>query len=158
MARSIRPATAADQPALGRLGAQLVRLHHALDPLRFFLVEPLEQGYGRWLVKESANREAVVMVAEVDGAVVGYAYGALVERDWNALLDACGALHDVLVEESQRHAGLATLLVEETCARLKALGAPRVVLSTAAGNAAAQRLFDRLGFRRTMIEFTREEG
>jgi ribosomal protein S18 acetylase RimI-like enzyme len=38
---------------------------------------------------------------------------------------------------------------------LKARGAPRVVLSTAERNA-AQHLFDRAGFRRTMIEMTRE--
>ena len=88
--------------------------------------------------------------------VIGYAYGSLVERDWAALRDACGALHDVLVDEGQRRSGVAALLVQEACVRLKALGAPRVVLSTAASNQAAQRLFDRLGFRRTMIEFTRE--
>lgn len=152
----IRPATPDDRSALGRLGAELVRVHHALDPLRFFLEEPLEHGYGRWLSKESERREAVVLVAEVEGVVVGYAYGSLVERDWAALRDACGALHDVLVEQSQRRAGLATLLVQEACTRLEALGAPRVVLSSAAGNEAAQRLFERLGFRRTMVEFSRE--
>jgi RimJ/RimL family protein N-acetyltransferase len=35
-------------------------------------------------------------------------------------------------------------------------GAPRVVLWTADRNSAAQRLFERLGFRRTMIEMTKE--
>ena len=39
---------------------------------------------------------------------------------------------------------------------LRRRGAPRVVLWTAEQNDAAQRLFDRLGFRRTMIEMTRE--
>jgi len=39
---------------------------------------------------------------------------------------------------------------------LEARGAPRVVLSTAAGNEAAQRLFAGAGFRRTMVEMTRE--
>ena len=38
----------------------------------------------------------------------------------------------------------------------EAKGAPRVVLSTAEGNKAAQRLFARAGFRRTMIEMTRD--
>jgi ribosomal protein S18 acetylase RimI-like enzyme len=33
---------------------------------------------------------------------------------------------------------------------------PRVLLMTAEQNASAQRLFARLGFRRTMIEMTRE--
>jgi ribosomal protein S18 acetylase RimI-like enzyme len=47
-------------------------------------------------------------------------------------------------------------LAEAVIARLRALGAPRVVLHTAVQNAAAQRLFERLGFRRTMVEMTRE--
>ena len=37
-----------------------------------------------------------------------------------------------------------------------AKGAPRVVITAAAGNTAAQALFGRLGFRRTMVEMTRE--
>ena len=40
-------------------------------------------------------------------------------------------------------------------ARLEALGAPRVVLSTMVGNEAAQRLFRQCGFRPTMLEMTR---
>jgi ribosomal protein S18 acetylase RimI-like enzyme len=48
------------------------------------------------------------------------------------------------------------MLVDATLEALKKKGAPRVVLSTAEQNAAAQRLFDRAGFRRTMIEMTRE--
>jgi len=39
---------------------------------------------------------------------------------------------------------------------LKALGAPRCVLHTRFENFAAQRLFERAGFRRTMVEMTRE--
>ena len=38
----------------------------------------------------------------------------------------------------------------------RSVGAPRVVLWTADKNQGAQRLFTRLGFRRTMIEMTRE--
>lgn len=39
---------------------------------------------------------------------------------------------------------------------LKDRGAPQIVLSTAEQNESAQRLFARAGFRRTMIEMTRE--
>jgi RimJ/RimL family protein N-acetyltransferase len=35
-------------------------------------------------------------------------------------------------------------------------GAPRVLLRSAAPNAAAQALFERMGFRKTMVELTRE--
>jgi ribosomal protein S18 acetylase RimI-like enzyme len=152
----VRPATPADLPALGRLAAQLVRQHHGFDPARFFLIEPIEEGYARWLGHELAQEGSVILVAEQEGVVVGYAYGSLKERDWNALLDACGAIHDVFIDAAARRGGVATRLVVATIERLTALGAPRVVLSTAARNEPAQRFFERLGFRRTMIEYTRE--
>ena len=37
-------------------------------------------------------------------------------------------------------------------------GAPRVVLMTAVQNEPAQRLFERMGFRTTMLEMTRESS
>jgi GNAT superfamily N-acetyltransferase len=67
-----------------------------------------------------------------------------------------GFIHDVVVDESSRRSGIAGLLVEAAIAWLRAQGAPRVVLWTAELNPPAQRLFAGLGFRRTMIEMTRE--
>ena len=87
---------------------------------------------------------------------VGYAYGRLEERDWNNLLDACGGFHDLWVDEAARSAGAGRALTEALVRRLVELGAPRIVLKTAAKNEHAQRLFQRLGWRPTMIEMTRE--
>ncbi|KYF91219.1 acetyltransferase [Sorangium cellulosum] len=158
-ALTVRAAVRADMPEVARFAAQLVRLHHALDPHRFLCLEPLEPGYERWLTRELADPGAAIVVAERGGAepaLVGYAYGRREPRDWNSLLDACGALHDLYVDEPARRLGAGALLLEAVIARLRALGAPRVVLHTATQNAAAQRLFERFGFRRTMIEMTLE--
>jgi ribosomal protein S18 acetylase RimI-like enzyme len=156
----VRPARPNDLPLLGPMGAALVRHHHELDPRRFFLTEGLESGYASFLGGELGRKRAVVLVAEraEDGAVVGYAYGTLEGRDWVALLDGHGKLHDVYVDPDARGLGAGRSLVVSMIAALERLGAPRVVLSTANGNAAAQRLFESLGFRRTMIEMTREVG
>lgn len=153
---TVRTAALSDMPAAGRFAAALVRFHHRLDPQRFMCLEPLEPGYERWLTRELQNPDAVVVVAEEAGAVIGYAYGRLEARDWNALLDAHGALHDVYVDPSARGAGAGAALVESVCARLAVMGAARVVLHTATQNTAAQRLFAKAGFRSTMIEMTRE--
>jgi ribosomal protein S18 acetylase RimI-like enzyme len=155
----IRTATRADLPVVARLAAKLVRYHYALDPKRYLLAEPLEEGYEHFLGGELKSKRAVVIVAtREDGAIIGYAYGRMEPRDWNDLLEACGKLHDVYVDESARRLGAGALLVRETCARLEALGAPRVLLLTAAQNDEGQALFAKLGFRRTMIEMTREAG
>jgi ribosomal protein S18 acetylase RimI-like enzyme len=61
-----------------------------------------------------------------------------------------------MVGDGARREGVATTLMNAAFEWLESRGMPRVVLGTAASNEPAQRLFDRLGFRRTMIEMTRE--
>ena len=138
------------------MAAALVREHHARDAQRFMLVEPVEEGYRDWLGRELGRRNAVILVAEEEIDIVGYAYGTLEARNWNDLLDACGKLNDLYVSKAARRRGIARRLIESMLIELKALGAPRVVLSAAEGNRAAQQLFASVGFRRTMIEMTCE--
>ncbi len=155
----IRPATPEDVPAMARMAGQLVRQHHAVDPRRFMVPEDVERGYRWWFDREIRDPAVVMRVADGGAGpvgLVGYTYGRLEERDWNALREACGALHDIFVEESARGSGVGAALLEATLAGLRELGAPRVVLSTMWGNTAAQRLFERAGFRRTMVEMTCE--
>jgi ribosomal protein S18 acetylase RimI-like enzyme len=152
----IRRATPDDLAKVAVLAGQLVRMHHAADPSRFMLVDRVEEGYQGWLRQELQRDPARILVAELDGEIVGYAYGTLEARDWNLLLDAHGAIHDVLVVEAARRGGTGRRLVEALIAELEALGAPRIVLSTMVGNDAAQKLFAACGFRPTLLEMTRD--
>jgi ribosomal protein S18 acetylase RimI-like enzyme len=153
----IRSATRDDLPALGRLGALLVRTHHDLDPHRFIPPGPgTEQGYGSWLVSQLGRPDVVVLVAERDGQVIGYAYAGLEGMDYMALRGPAGALYDIVVDPARRRSGVGRALLEAAVTALQGLGAPQVVLSTAEGNAAAQQLFRSAGFRPTMREMTRE--
>jgi ribosomal protein S18 acetylase RimI-like enzyme len=153
---TLRPPTPDEVALVAPLAAQLVRQHHAFDPQRFMLLEPLEPAYASFLARELEDANAVLVAAFHDAGVCGYVYARLEERDWNNLLDACGAIHDVFVAEAWRRHGIARGLVDDALSRLHAKGAPRVVLHTAHKNASAQRFFESLGFRRTMIEMTRE--
>lgn len=155
----VRPAAPADLPVLGRLGALLVRLHHEFDPARFIAATPrTDGGYASWLGTQLAASDVVVLVAERDGAVLGYTYAGIEGADYMALRGPAGVLHDIVVDPVHRGQGVGRLLLDATVAALTARGAPRVVLSTAARNESAHRLFESAGFRRTMIEMTREAG
>jgi GNAT superfamily N-acetyltransferase len=154
----IRRATEADGPALGALGALLMRVHYAFDRQRFIPpgTNP-EEGYAWFLLSQMRRDDMVVFVAEdAAGEVVGYVYAGLEPLSWKELRDAAGFVHDIVVRESSRGAGVATALLNGAVDWLRDRGAPRVLLWTAEPNAGAQRLFARLGFRRTMIEMTRE--
>lgn len=156
MAIVIRPARAADLPALGELAGALVRFHHALNPRRYMLVDGVEAGYAGWFRRELDDPDAVILAAAEGEHVLGYAYGRVETRDWNALLDRHGALHDIFVDPSARRRGVARQLLRAILRALENKGAPRVLLHTALENAAAQALFATFGFRTTMLEMTRE--
>ena len=185
----IRPATPADLPTIGRLGALLVRTHHDFDPKRFIAATPqTEHGYASFLGGQLDDPDVIVLVAEHDpavipspshvipsaardlqvgagsarnvqspiGEVIGYSYAGVEGYDYMSLRGPAGALYDIVVDPIHRGHGVGRMLLDATLATLKARGAPRVVLSTAEQNEAAKRLFARAGFRRTMIEMTRE--
>jgi GNAT superfamily N-acetyltransferase len=153
----IRRANEADGPALGRLGAALMRLHHGFDADRFLAPGAApEAGYGRFLASQIASDENVIFVADRGGEVVGYVFAGVEPRSWKELRDVAGFVHDVIVAEDARRHGVGERLVEAAAEWLLARGVPRVMLWTAEKNDAGQRLFERLGFRRTMIEMTRE--
>ena len=144
-------------PTVGRLGALLVRLHHDFDPQRFMAAtRHTPAGYASFLGSQLDEEDVVVMVAESDGEVIGYAYAAVEPRDWMSLRDTAGVLHDIIVDPARRQHGVGRQLLDATLAFLQSRGAPRVVLETAERNEPAQRLFAKAGFRRTMIEMTRE--
>ena len=159
MTLTVRPAAPADLPAIGRLGALLIQLHHEFDPQRFIAPIPrTEQRYASFLGSQLDKKDAVVLVAVEKGEVVGYAFATVEGYDYMSLRGPAGVLQDIVVDPAHRRQGIGGKLLDAALEELQIRGAPRVVLSTAAQNESAQHLFASAGFRRTMIEMTRELG
>jgi ribosomal protein S18 acetylase RimI-like enzyme len=154
---TVRRARLEDEAAMGRLGAMLVAEHHQFDPKRFIAPLPLlRERYGQFLVSQIVRPQMVVLVAERGGEPVGYAYAGMEGNDYMALRGPAGVLYDLVVDPEHRRQGIGTMLMDAALEAVKALGAPRVLLFTAEKNHGAQAMFDGAGFRRTMIEMTRE--
>lgn len=117
-----------------------------------------ERAYASFLGGQLEEPNVVVLVAELSGEVLGYTYAAIEGSDYMSLRGPAGVLYDIVVDPASRRQGLGRMLLDATLAALEALGAPRVMLSTAERNESAQRMFARAGFRRTMIEMAREPG
>jgi ribosomal protein S18 acetylase RimI-like enzyme len=153
----IRRATRTDLPALGRLGALLVKTHHQFDRRRFIApTRQTAQGYASFLGTQLDEPNVAVLVAVWEEEVVGYTYAGVEGRDWMALRGRAGVVYDIVVNPEHRRRGIGRTLLDATVALLESLGAPQVVLSTAERNVPAQRLFASVGFRRTMVEMTRD--
>lgn len=156
---AIRPARQGDLGALGRLGAFLVAEHHDFDPKRFIAPAPnTPELYGGFLESQAGREDRFVLVAEQEGEVVGYVFAGLEGADYMVLRGPAGSVYDLVVDPDHRRQGIGGMLLDAALQELAERGAPRAVLSTAEKNKDAQRLFERTGFRRTMIEMTRELG
>jgi len=153
----VRRATPADLAVIGHLGALLVKEHYDFDPQRFLPVRPgTPEGYASFISTQLEEPNKAVLVADDDGDVIGYAYTAIEGYDYMSLRGPAGILHDIIVDPEHRGRGVGRLLINAALEFFRSRGVPRVVLSTAEQNEGAQRLFASLGFRRTMIEMTRE--
>ena len=154
---NIRLAERRDLAAVGALGVTLMEAHYAFDPQRFLAAgEGAARGYAAFLGSVLGDDDACIYIAEEGSEIAGYVYAALEPLSWKELRGPAGFIHDVVVRDDFRRAGVATRLLDAAVDWLRERGAPRVILWTAAPNAAAQALFRRLGFRDTMIEMTME--
>ena len=119
MAATIRNARESDLPRVGQLAGQLVRMHHAWDPLRWMMPDGVEAGYARFFGSQLDHPDTIILVAEdAQGEVVAYLYAALEPRSWADLREACGKLHDVFVAEHARRRGIASALTREAIGAL----------------------------------------
>ena len=159
---TIRRAGERDVPALGRLGAALMRTHFAFDERRFLAPgDDAESGYARFLGTQLQASDTLLMVAEQaapDGSagIVGYVYAGIEPLSWKELRDEAGFVHDLLVTPAARHTGVGLRLLDSAIEWLREQRMPRVVLWTATPNDGARRLFEGRGFRSTMVEMTLE--
>lgn len=153
----VRGATRTDLPAIGHLGALLVEEHYDFDPQRFLAPRPRTPAdYASFISTQLEDPNKIVLVADDHGDVVGYAYAAVEGYDYMALRGPAGVLHDLIVDPKYRGKGVGRQLFGAALEFFRSRSVTRVVLSTADRNAAAQRFFASMGFRRTMIEMTRD--
>ena len=152
----IRPATAADVPAVLPMVAKICALHEAWDPAKFgFLPNPQER-YHRWLTARANDARSVFLVAEREGRLVAFLLGAIEEEIPIYRLKEFGFIHDLWVEEEYRHEGIARQMVMLAIERFKSLGVRQIRLDTAAANDPARKLFASCGFRLSTMEMLLE--
>ena len=147
----VRRATRKDAGALGELAEKLVIQHQEYDARRFSLLARREQMawfYGT----QTEAKDAVVLVAEIDGEIAGFAYIQFEAKNFAGLLESAAWLHDIYVEDTARRKSVGQSLLESSIKAAKELGATKLMLTVAARNEIARKFFEQNGFRKTMVE------
>jgi GNAT superfamily N-acetyltransferase len=151
MSVTVRRAVSEDVRTIAELAIKLVVQHQEYDSRRFSRLATEKQA--EWFYgKQTEANDAAVLVAELDGKIVGFAYVQFDAKDYANLLENAAWLHDIYIDKAARGFNAGKLLIENSIEVAKELGADKLMLSVAAKNNFAKDFFERNGFRLTMVE------
>jgi ribosomal protein S18 acetylase RimI-like enzyme len=98
------------------------------------------------------DRSSHVLIAESDGAAVGYITGRVIVEP-RRILPRRGVIEDWYVMPKSRGAGVGALLLQELEGRFASAGCQVIESATWSGNAGARRAHDALGFREIRVMY-----
>lgn len=149
----VRRAAAEDAEVIAEFALRLFAQHRAYDPDRFARLS--DRGGAAWYYGERAEADdAAVLVAELDGRIVGFAFLEYEELNYADLLENAVRLHDIFVVEEARGSGAGKKLIDAAAEKARSFGADKMILSVAAKNEFAKSFFESRGFKPTMVEMT----
>src|SRR5262249_41431152 len=114
--------------------------------------------YADLLSEQHGRQDAVVLVAEEAGKLVGYAFACVEPPCLVALTGRVGWIHDLYVVAEGRGRRTGTRLLDAAIQALGDLGVVDVLLGVASQNEVAATLFRRRGFRPTLQEMALNLG
>jgi len=141
----VRPATPQDLDAVADLWEELIEAHRQLDDR---LWEPAPDGretYRRWVEETLTSDDRVLLVAELDGQVVGFTHGVLAGGPPPMRPRVSGMVTDMIVAADCRRRGIGRRLAEAIRDWFCERGAEDLRLSAAVRNPAAVAFWEALG-------------
>jgi ribosomal protein S18 acetylase RimI-like enzyme len=158
--------SAADIPALEPLWVAVHHQHAAAMPeLAPYVSDAQTWEQQRAIYEELfAKPDTLVLLANVDGALVGYAVAHMMPVRETWIYDTwetgerIGELEAIGVLPEHRGKGIGSALLDAVDRELEALGVKDVILGVLPGNTDAMRLYARRGFTPTWLYMSRFAG
>lgn len=142
----IRTATQDDVDAVVELWSELMAYHESLDE-RFVRGEDARVKFRTFLEINIDSEHAQVLVAQSQGAIVGYTMAQESKRPPVFAVQAIVEIMDMAVTSGYRRRGVGRVLVEEMRHWAHERGAAAIYLGAAAANPGANRFWAAVGAR-----------
>jgi GNAT superfamily N-acetyltransferase len=120
--------------------------HHALDERHWNAAPDGREKFREWMAEALGEEERAVLVAEVDGRVVGFAHAMIRGGPPVVVPRRTGFVTDMVVAADQRRNGVGRGLFAAVEAWCRERGADDVTLTTAVRNEAALDFWRAMGF------------
>lgn len=142
----VRKAIASDKQSLVQLRLSLQRhVEQSNDDIWKITemgIQRLEQDVDQML----SDPEGLVLIAEKDGIIMGFAYGKAAQRtDYKP--NRVGFINMIFIQEDHRRRGIGTQLIHKLCQFFKSKNAENISLRYVIRNKEAQAFWEHLGFK-----------
>lgn len=157
----IRPYKAEDRSAVLQLFKQLQDHLGHLDPAQSYRTADNfdVEDFFDFVVDDNLGREGTIILADLDGSVVGLATGSVLIQDHERLLshysEKIGILYELCVDTMHRRRGIGTRLVVEMERYFLSIGCVSMQLECLTQNHEAQNFYARHGFRERNIQLVK---
>ena len=141
----VREATRQDVPAVVPIWAELMAIHARLDPF-FICCEGAAERFAEYIAGNIDKDNWHVLVAEMDGQVVGYLQGSVETCPPVLVTRRYGNVHDMAVTETFRRRGVGRELVRQALSWFRSQGVTRFEVSMSIHNRTAKAFWQSMGF------------
>lgn len=141
----IRRCSLADLPAVEDLYGEFAALHARVDP-SFAMVPDHAALFGKYVAESLSREDATMLVAELDGEVVGFALAQLRTRPPVYPEPRMGWVDTVGVRERHQRKGVGSMLFQGLLRWFREQGVARIELSAAVRNERSTRFWRKVGF------------
>lgn len=159
MQATIRRATGSDKQAFVEFSLKLSRFNRSRhsDNCKYDDYNEILKGIEREAESafDARNNDTSILIAELDGKLVGFAAGRIYEEDATADNGAgrMGLFDKLFLDDSARGFGLGQKLLDETMAWFKQKGIHRVKLLAFSWNDHAKAIYERNGFKEYAVSY-----
>jgi ribosomal protein S18 acetylase RimI-like enzyme len=147
---TVRPARADDLSKLADFAAALAAQHREYNHSRF--VVPSREVFYSFFNEQLTDPIAIILVAEKDHTVLGYAFLRLEPPSLVDLTEETFWLHDIYVQPTARGHGVGQTLLQKVVDVTRQRGRRKILLKVSPKNDIASHAFATIGFRPTMTE------
>lgn len=141
----IRKAKQQDIDQLTKYGNILLKQHSDLDPY-FTPIENADKTYRKFLETSLNSEDKILLVAEDNGKLLGYAVAEIQTRSPIFKISKNGYINDVFVLEEFRKLGVASKLLVEIKNWFKAKDVKYIELAVLANNEIGKKTWAKFGF------------
>ncbi len=142
---TVREATQHDIDRVVELWAEMVDFHARYDP-RYLRKDGSEEGFADHLRRELGEADSLLLVAEIDGEVVGFLNGELLEYPPCFEHRSYGFIDNMAVSPRWQRGGLGRALLEKGMAWFSAKGVSTVEGRVLMSNPVAMEFWQKTGF------------